>query len=88
MDVVDKQDFPAEHIQEKMREAADEMYREGIVAVGDIGNTANSILTKADGPLAWNNFVEILGFKEDQFERIRKEYGNVLLQFRETEKAA
>lgn len=86
MDVVDKRDFPAEHIQEKMREAADEMYREGIVAVGDIGNTANSILTKADGPLAWNNFVEILGFKEDQFERIRKEYGNVLLQFRETEK--
>ena len=86
MDVVDKRDFPAEHIQEKMREAADEMYREGIVAVGDIGNTANSILTKADGPLAWNNFVEILGFKEDQFERICKEYGNVLLQFRETEK--
>jgi cytosine/adenosine deaminase-related metal-dependent hydrolase len=85
MDVVDKRDFPAEHIQEKMNEAVDEMYRDGIVAVGDIGNTANSIATKANGQLVWNNFVEILGFKEDQFDRIRQEYGHVLAQFRETE---
>lgn len=86
MDVVDKRDFPAEYIQEKMKEAVEEMYKEGIVAVGDIGNTTNSITTKANGELVWNNFVEILGFKEDQFDRISREYGNVLVQFREIEK--
>ena len=40
--VVTKRNFPAELIQERITAAEQEMYRNGIVAVGDIGNTADT----------------------------------------------
>jgi cytosine/adenosine deaminase-related metal-dependent hydrolase len=86
MDVVDKRAFPDEEIHEKMELAVEEMYNDGIVAVGDIGNTSKSIAVKAKGKMLWNNFVEVLGFRDENYENIRQQNLDVFHQFKETEK--
>lgn len=45
-----------------MKTAQQEMYNSGIVAVGDICNTANSIPIKQERKLHWHNFMEVSGF--------------------------
>ena len=45
-----------------MQDAEMEMYNNGIVAVGDICNTADSISLKQKSKLHWQNFVEVSGF--------------------------
>ena len=45
-----------------MVNAAAEMYQSGIVAVGDICNTTDSIPVKQQSKLLWHNFVEVSGF--------------------------
>lgn len=47
-----------------MRLAELEMYNSGIVAVGDICNTADSILLKEKSKLQWHNFIEVSGFSD------------------------
>lgn len=47
-----------------MQLAEKEMYNSGIVAVGDICNTADSITIKKESKLWWHNFIEISGFVE------------------------
>lgn len=46
LDVVGKRDFPMEVILDRIEKAEKEMYDGGIVAVGDIGNTDNTVATK------------------------------------------
>ena len=48
--------------QEAMLSAETEMYESGIVAVGDICNTADSIGIKQKSKLLWHSFVEVSGF--------------------------
>jgi aminodeoxyfutalosine deaminase len=61
-----------------MRQAEEELYNSGTVAVGDICNTADSIFLKKDSKLHWHNFIEVSGFNEDfaqkRFEEIEKVY--------------
>ena len=45
-----------------MKAAELEMYNNGIVAVGDICNTADSISIKQQSKLYWHNFIEVSGF--------------------------
>jgi len=45
-----------------MLRAEAEMYQSGIVAVGDICNTADSIPVKERSKLLWHNFIEVSGF--------------------------
>ncbi len=45
-----------------MQAAAEELYHGGTVAVGDICNTTDSILTKQNSQLHWHNFIEVSGF--------------------------
>jgi cytosine/adenosine deaminase-related metal-dependent hydrolase len=51
-----------ELVQYAMQAAAEEMLGKGIVAVGDICNTALSGPIKAQSPLYWHSFVEVTGF--------------------------
>ncbi|MBL0054980.1 MAG: amidohydrolase family protein [Chitinophagaceae bacterium] len=60
--VIQKRESPEERKQECMRLAEEEMYRNGIVAVGDICNTADSLIVKQNSSLHWHNFIEITGF--------------------------
>jgi len=41
-----------------------EMYQAGIVAVGDVCNTADSIIVKGQSQLHWHNFIEVSGFTD------------------------
>jgi cytosine/adenosine deaminase-related metal-dependent hydrolase len=86
LDVVGKRDFPMEIILDKIEKAEQEMYNGGIVAVGDIGNTANTLKTKLQSKISWNNFVEVLSFSDEMSDRRMSEYGDVLKEFDEAEK--
>lgn len=48
--------------EEAMKMAEEEMYRNGIVAVGDICNTTDSFMLKKTSPLYYHNFIEVAGF--------------------------
>jgi aminodeoxyfutalosine deaminase len=62
--VVTKRDFPQEVIQEAIAKAEEELYRGGIVAVGDIGNTADTAHVKSRSRIRWQNFTEVLSFTD------------------------
>jgi cytosine/adenosine deaminase-related metal-dependent hydrolase len=59
--IVPKRAAAPEVIEEAIEAAETEMYNNGIVAVGDICNTADTIAAKTKGKLAYYNFVEIYG---------------------------
>jgi len=64
--VVTKRDFPREVIEQEIIKAEKEMYDNGIVAVGDIGNTADTAEVKSKSRIRWQNFVEVLGFTDEK----------------------
>ncbi len=82
LDVVGKRDFEPAAIQESIQLADKEMYEAGIVAVGDISNTTDTIETKRHSRIAWSNFIEVLSFSDEKAESKLIEYGEVLKKFR------
>jgi aminodeoxyfutalosine deaminase len=56
--VVKLREFPMEEIIDAMQRADEEMYREGIMAVGDISNKTDSIQIKSKSKLTYYTFVE------------------------------
>ena len=64
--VVTKRDFPREIIDAEIIKAEKEMYENGIVAVGDIGNTAYTAEVKRKSNIRWQNFVEVLSFTDEK----------------------
>ena len=64
--VVTKRGFDPAVIQEKIIAAEKEMWENGIVAVGDIGNTADTALVKSNSLIHWQNFVEVLSFTDEK----------------------
>lgn len=81
LDVVGKRDFPMDVILDRIEKAENEMYNDGIVAVGDIGNTANTLKTKLKSKIRWNNFVEVLSFSDENAALRIQEYREVLNKF-------
>jgi cytosine/adenosine deaminase-related metal-dependent hydrolase len=49
-------------ILQAMEQADQEMYRNGIVAVGDISNVGSSRAVKLNSPLCYHTFIEAMGF--------------------------
>lgn len=78
--VVTKRGFDPGLIREKIADAEQEMYRNGIVAVGDIGNTADTADTKRTSSLYWQNFVEVLSFTDEKAAESIRHYQQVLRQ--------
>lgn len=60
--VVQQREAGAEVKAAAMDAAIHEMYSNGIVAVGDICNTADSVAIKQNSVLRWRNFIETTGF--------------------------
>lgn len=85
LDVVGKRDFPMETILDRIEKAEKEMLQDGIVAVGDIGNTANTLETKRNSKIRWNNFVEVLSFSDEMSPKRMQEYSEVLKVFNDAE---
>jgi cytosine/adenosine deaminase-related metal-dependent hydrolase len=85
LEVVGKRDFKQEVIQEAIQRADKEMYDAGIVAVGDISNTSDTVETKKHSRIAWTNFIEVLSFSDEKAAEKLKDYGEVLKKFRSLE---
>lgn len=67
---------------EAIRAAEREMYDNGIVAVGDIGNTADTAEVKSKSKIRWQNFVEVLGFTDEKAEENIEHYKKVAADFK------
>lgn len=57
--------------------AEKEMYDNGIVAVGDIGNTSDTLEVKSSSSIYWQNFVEVIGFLDEKAEENIRHYNEV-----------
>ena len=79
--VVTKRDFHREVIHHEMIKAEKEMYDNGIVAVGDIGNTADTVEVKSKSKIRWQNFVEVLGFTDEKADENIQHFKKVANQF-------
>ena len=53
------------------------MYDNGIVAVGDIGNTDDTAAVKSKSKIRWQNFVEVLGFTDEKADENIEHYKKV-----------
>ena len=76
--VVTKRNFDQLLIQEQIAQAEKEMYDNGIVAVGDTGNTADTAAVKSKSNIYWQNFVEVLSFTDEKANENIKHYETVL----------
>jgi len=75
--VVTKRDFPRKEIDEAITNAEKEMADNGIVAVGDIGNTADTAIQKCKSRIRWHNFVEVISFTDANAEENMAHYRQV-----------
>lgn len=64
--VVTRRNAPAEIIEDAVRRAEREMLEGGIVALGDISNTADTFAVKQHGRLRYYTFVELFDFLQDR----------------------
>ncbi len=83
--VVTKRNFDPAMIQEAILKAEEEMYRNGIVAVGDIGNTSDTALVKSRSDIYWHNFVEVLSLTDSKAESTIDHYLQVLKQLQNSD---
>jgi len=76
--VIQQRGFDDAIIQKSIEEAENTMLQNGIVAVGDICNTPNTVEQKKKGRLLYHNFIETMGFIEQtaaqRFEASRTVY--------------
>ena len=63
--VVKFRDIPQEEIDAAIEKADKEMYKGGIVAVGDISNKTDTAETKAKSPIRYYTFVEMFDFLQE-----------------------
>jgi cytosine/adenosine deaminase-related metal-dependent hydrolase len=75
--VVTKRGFDRGVVQQEIVKAEKEMYDNGIVAVGDIGNTADTLEVKKKSKIRWQNFVEVLGFTDEKASENFAHYSSV-----------
>lgn len=65
-EVITKREANLEEIKEAIKKADCEMYENGIVAVGDISNVADSFEQKAISPIQYLTFVEMFDFRQEE----------------------
>lgn len=78
--VVTKRDFDPALVQQEIAKAEQEMYQNGIVAVGDICNTADAVTTKSNSRMRWHSFIEVLSFTDAKAAENMAHYQRVLQQ--------
>ncbi len=83
--VVSQRDADPEFIANCIRNANDEMWQNGIVAVGDICNKTDTIACKDSSPIYYYSFVEMFDFMQPQLsEQIFQQYHDVYEQITES----
>ena len=73
---------PEEEIIDAATRADEEMYQNGIVAVGDIANTSSSIAIKAKSKLYYHSFIETFGFLPERADDVFKKALELMKQFK------
>jgi aminodeoxyfutalosine deaminase len=86
--VVTKRNFDTDVIQEAIARAEQELYDNGIVAVGDIGNTVDTVEVKSKSKIRWQNFVEVISFTDEKAEENIKHYQSVLETYNKNRRRA
>lgn len=81
--VVTNRGFDPAIIQERIQLAEQEMFNNGIVAVGDIGNTADTASVKSHSKIRWQNFTEVLSFTDAKAEESVNHFKSVAKQLQE-----
>lgn len=81
LQVVQKRNTVSVDVQEAIRDAEAEMEAAGIVAVGDICNTTDTLDIKRRSRIAWTSFVEVLSFRDDTAAERIAHYQSVREQF-------
>jgi cytosine/adenosine deaminase-related metal-dependent hydrolase len=81
LQVVSKRDFDPQVIQDRIADAIREMKEDGIIAVGDICNTADSLELKSRSGMHWQNFVEVLSMTEARTPEVIAHYNSVLSSY-------
>ncbi len=76
-----RNDLPVEKQQELMLQADKAMYDAGIVLVGDISNTTNSIQAKKQSKITYHTFVELMGLNPTRADEVFDKGREVLTQF-------
>jgi len=76
--VVTKRGFAPEVVQQEIANAEREMHQGGIVAVGDICNTADAVAAKAGSLMRWHSFIEVLSFTDAKAADNMQHYQQVL----------
>lgn len=79
--VVGERSAVKEEIETAMKAADEEMYDGGIVAVGDICNTTNSLQTKPGSKIRYHNFIEVLGFTQERAKIVLDNYVDIYKEF-------
>jgi cytosine/adenosine deaminase-related metal-dependent hydrolase len=69
-EIIEKRNASDEIIIEAMKEADSEMYKEGIVAVGDISNSPVSKEIKNKSKIYYHTFIELFDISEDRSEEV------------------
>jgi cytosine/adenosine deaminase-related metal-dependent hydrolase len=82
LQVVQKRDSVQVDIQQAIRNADAAMEAAGIVAVGDICNTIDTLEVKRESGIAWTNFVEVLSFRDETAAERVAHYTRVRDSFR------
>ncbi len=76
--VVQKRGFEADVIHESIEQAEQEMFDNGIVAVGDISNQADAIPVKRKSKIRWHTFIEVLSMTDERALENIEHYSQVL----------
>jgi len=77
-----RHNFSQQQIQEAITNWDKQMYNDGIVAVGDIVNSTNTLHIKKNSAIEYINFIEIFGLKNNNAEALFNQYLEVYNSFR------
>jgi cytosine/adenosine deaminase-related metal-dependent hydrolase len=79
--VVKQRNVNPENIQQAIVDAEDQMRQSGIIAVGDICNTVDTIIQKRKRNIYYHNFIEAMGFVEETASKRFENSVEVFKQF-------
>lgn len=67
--VVENRNIEENKVVEEAQKADFELWKNGVVAVGDISNTNSTFLLKSKSKIAYHTFIEVLGFSPQRAEK-------------------
>lgn len=77
-----RNELPLEFQYEAMLQADSEMQAQGIVAIGDISNTCNSIEVKKDSKLYYHTFIELIALNPERANSVFNEGVKLATEFK------